>query len=189
MHSFQFSLSASRGSVFFARLRLPDIESLPPCLRLWLRLWSGQNIITPEITGALCHLPEMSRAEPGRLGNRERQRKDNVGERRIEQQIKICEILLIILLASLLWLPCLCSPLFLSIVIFQARPGITNSDVTGMQMWRHREHHQHCHNHGILSDNYNHQQYTLISWILIHSTSPSRAWHVAHPTSPLKVLL
>ena len=133
MHSFQYSLLASRGSVFLARL--PDIESLPPCLRLWLRLWSGQNIITPEITGGFM---PFARNESGIAGQTEkqgeRQRKDNVGERRTEQQIKICDILLIILIASLLWLPCFCSPLFLSIVIFQARPGITNSDVTGMQM-------------------------------------------------------
>ena len=45
------------------------------------------------------------------------------------------------------------------------RPGprsITISDVTRMQMWKQRrEHHrQHCHNHGILSYNYNHQKYT-----------------------------
>ena len=158
MHSFQFSLSASRGSVFSPDSAPRHWESPPVSPALALVRAKHHN--TRDNGGFMPFARNESGIAGQTEGQRERQRKDNVGERRTEQQIKICDILLIILIASLLWLPRLCSPLFLSIVIFRARPGITNSDVTRMQMWRQREHHQHCHNHGILSDNYEHQQYT-----------------------------
>ena len=86
---------------------------------------------------------------------------------RRHEKISICEILRWLIIFSLR-ASCVspASVLCFSVLSFCVpRPGprsITISDVTRMQMWKlRREHHrQHCHNHGILSYNYNQQKYT-----------------------------